>query len=82
MVYSNRRVRLAQRNPYAMDVDQENKNCFNCRRFGYIARNCRNKGTGNRIEKGRRLEYGQMLAIEENNRQNNLKEKENLIIFN
>ena len=41
-----------------MNIDCGNKNCYNCRRFGYLARNCRNKGMGNRIGEGRRLEYG------------------------
>jgi len=40
-----------------MDVDWGNRNCYNCRGFGYLARNCRNRGTGNRIGEGRRLEY-------------------------
>jgi len=82
MVCPNQRIGLAQCNPYAINVDQGNRNCFNCGRFGYMARNCRNKRTGNRIGEGRRLEYGQILAIEGNNRQNNLKEKGDLIVFN
>ena len=41
------------RNPYTMDVDRrENRNCYSCGRFGYIARNCRNRemGMNRRIE--------------------------------
>jgi len=41
------------RNPYTIDVDKrENRNCYNCRRFRYIARNCRNRrmGINRRIE--------------------------------
>jgi len=55
-----------------MDIDRGNKNCYSCRGFGHLARNCRNRGTGNRIGKGRRLEYGQ----------NNLNRDKNLIVFN
>ena len=36
-----------------MDVDRrENRNCYSCGRFGYIARNCRNRemGMNRRIE--------------------------------
>ena len=39
---------MSRCNPYAIDVDQE-MNCYNCEGFGYIARNCRNRGTGRRI---------------------------------
>jgi len=35
---------------------RENQNCYNCRGFGHLTRNCRNR---NRIGKGRRLEYGE-----------------------
>jgi len=51
-------------------MDYGNRNCYNCRRFGHIARNYRNRGTGNRIGEGRRLEYKQ------NNRQKLTIEKE------
>ena len=72
--------------PNAMDVDQENRNCYNCRRVEHLARNYRNRGIGNRIEKRRRLEYGQnngqRLMIEERNGQSNLNGKENIIVFN
>jgi len=39
-----------------------------------LTRNCRNRGTGGRIGKGRRLEYGQRI-IEGENGQNNLNGK-------
>ena len=52
-----------------------------------MARNCRNSGMGNRIGKRRRLEYGnenngQKRITEERNRQNNLNEDEDLVVFN
>jgi len=40
-----------------MEIDRENQNYYNCRSFGHLARNCRNRGTGDRIREGRRLEY-------------------------
>jgi len=68
-----------------MDVDQENRNCYNCRRFRHLARNCRNRGIENRIEEGRRLEYeqnnGQRLMIEEENEQSNLNRDRDLIVL-
>jgi len=51
MVCPNQRVGFAQCNPYAIEVDRRNRNCYNCRRFGYLVRNCRNRETGNRIGK-------------------------------
>jgi len=47
-----------------MNMDQENRNCYNCRGFGHLARNYRNRRTGGRIGKGRKLEYEQKLRIE------------------
>jgi len=58
-------------------VDQENRNCYNCGKFRHLARNCRNRGIGNRIGEGRRLEYGQG-----NNRQSNLNGDRDLIVLN
>ena len=77
MMHSNQRAGFAQCNLYAMDVNQENRNCYSCGGFGYLARNCRNRRTGNKIEEGRRLEYGQG-----NNEQSNLNGEGNLIVFN
>ena len=63
MVCLQQRVGLAQYNSYAIDVDRrENQNCYNCRGFGHLTRNCRNR---NRIGERRRLEYRE----NENNRQ-------------
>jgi len=60
-----------------MDVDRrERRNCYSCGGFEHLARNCRNKRIENRTGEEKRLEYGG------NNEQSNLKEKEDLIIFN
>ena len=65
-----------------MDVNKrENQNCYNCGEFKHLARNCRNRGTENRIGDGKRLEYGQRLIIEENNGQRNLNEKRDLVVL-
>jgi len=86
MVHPNQRAGFAQCNPYTMDVDWGNKNCYNCGRFRYLARNCRNRGIGNRIGEGRKLEYrqnnGQRLMIEGNNRQSNLNREGDLVVLN
>ena len=58
MVHPNQKAEFALYNLYAMDVDQRNKNCYSCREFGHLAKNCRNKRMENRIEESRRLEYG------------------------
>ena len=43
---------------------------YNCEGFRYLARNCRSRGTENRIEKGSRLEYGQRRMIKRRNEDN------------
>jgi len=43
--------------PYTIEVNRRNRNCYNYRGFGYLARNYRNREIGNRIGKRRRLEY-------------------------
>ena len=53
MVTSQQRTGF--RNPYAMDVDQRNRNCYTCGDFRHIARNCRNK----RVGMNRRIEVDQ-----------------------
>jgi len=67
-------------------VDCRNKNCYNCKRFGHLARNCRNRGIGGIIGEGRRLEYRnnkQRRMIEEENEQdNNLNRDRDLIVLN
>ena len=58
IVYPNQRVGFVQCNLYAMDVNQGNRNCYNCRGVGHLARNYKNRGIRNRIGKRRKLEYG------------------------
>ena len=56
MITSQQRTGFPQRNLYAMDVDRrENRNCYACREFGHLARNCRNRGMG----MNRRMEVDQ-----------------------
>jgi len=50
-----------------MNVNKRNKNCYNCRKFGHLVRNCRNRGIGNRIRERRRLEYREKRMIEGGN---------------
>jgi len=73
-----------------MKVDRENKNYYNCGRFKYLARNCKNKRIRERIEQGRRLEYGNRNKKErriikgvnrQNDRQNNLNRNRDLIVL-
>jgi len=62
------RVGFPPRNPYAMDVNRrENRNCYACGGFEYLARNCRNR----RMGMNRRMEVDQ-----DNN--SNLNEEEGL----
>ena len=60
-----------------MEVDYGNRNCYNCRGFGHLTRNCRNRGIRDRIGENRRLEYGNR-----NNGQNNLNKDRDLIVLN
>jgi len=80
-------VYLNQQNPYTMEVDCGNRNCYNCRGFGHLTRNCRNKRLEGRIGEKRKLEYKngnnrERRMIKERNRQNNLNGKQDLILFN
>jgi len=56
MICPQQRVGVAQRNPYAMNVDR-GRNCYACGEFGHMARHYRNRRIGNRIREERRLEY-------------------------
>ena len=64
MTCPNQRAGFASCHPYAMNMDQENRNYYNCGGFGHLARNYRNRRTGGKIRKGRKLEYEQKLRIE------------------
>jgi len=47
MATPQQRTGFPQRNLYTIDVDgRENRNCYVCRGFGYLVRNCRNRGMG------------------------------------
>ena len=82
MACPNQWAVFAPQNLYAIDIDKENRNCYNCGRFGYLARNCRNKRMGGRIREDRRLEYRKNEQRTENNRSNNLNRDKNLIVLN
>jgi len=72
---SGRQTGPPRRDFYAMDVDR-GRNCYNCGGFRHLTKNCRNRGIGNKIGEGKRLEYGQ-----KNNGQNNLNRDKDLIVF-
>jgi len=40
------RARFPQKNPYIIDMDRNNRNCYVCGRFGHMMRHCRNRRTG------------------------------------
>jgi len=47
MMNPQQRIGFPPRNPYAINVNRrENRNCYTCGGFGYLARNCRNRGIG------------------------------------
>ena len=61
-----------RRDPFAMEVDR-GRNCYACRGFGHMARNCRNRGrVMRRVEIGGGRFKGNIKQIE------HLKEVENL----
>jgi len=64
-----------------MNIDSKNRNCYNCGRFGHLARNYRNRRTEGRIEECRRLEYGRNKQRTENNEQSNLNGEGDLIVL-
>ena len=74
MVCPNQRAKFALYNSYAMNLNRRNKNCYNCKDFRHLARNCSNRGTRNKIRESRRLKYRnrnnrQILIIKEGNGQ-------------
>ena len=84
MACPQQRVGFVQQNSYVMKVDRSNRNCYNCREFGHLARNCRNRE--NRIGEGRRLEYSSnrgngQRRVERENGQQNLNEEQDLILL-
>ena len=74
MMWPQQRTEFAQRNLYAININRrENRNCYSCEDSGHLARNCRNRRTGNRIGEGRRLEYRgneRQGRVKEGNREN------------
>jgi len=63
-----------------MGVDRGNRNYYSCGGFGYLVRNCRNRG--NRTGERRRLKYRERRMIEgENGQDNNLNGDRDLIIL-
>ena len=83
IVCSYQRVGFVQCNLYAIDIDRGNRNCYSCQEFRHIARNCKNRETGNKIGKRRKLEYRKRRMIEGRNGQSsNLNGEGDLIIFN
>ena len=75
MMCPNQRTEFTQCNPYTIDIDCGNRNCYNYGGFGHLARNCRNRRVENRTRKERRLKYGQ------DNGQNNLNGERDLMVF-
>ncbi len=71
----------SRRDPYVMEVDRE-RNCYTCRGFGHMARNCRNRGQRGRVADNRRVEYGGSRIEEISNVENNLKVGEDLELLN
>jgi len=57
--------------PYAIEADYRNRNCYNCKGFRHLARDCRNRGIEGRIGEDKRLEYGNR-----NNRERRMIEEE------
>ena len=90
MACPQQREWFVQQNPYAMEVDRSNRNCYSCESFGHFARNCRNRRVGNRIGERRRLEYGSNKNNEQRriegengqNNENNLNGEQDLILLN
>ena len=65
------------RNPYTMEIDKSNRNCYSCGGFGHLARNYNNRRIRNRTGEGRRMNIGEQRG----NGQNNLNGEGDLIVF-
>ena len=70
-----------RQDPFSMEIDR-GRNCYACRGFGHMARNCRNQGQRERVAENRRVEYGGGRIEEIMNIANNLKEEENIELLN
>ena len=56
IMYPNQQtVFIPQQDLYAMEMSCGNRNCYNCGGFGHMEKHCRNRETGGRIGKGRKL---------------------------
>ena len=67
LLQEQERRRGVRRDPYAVEVDK-GRNCYSCREFGYLVRNCI---IWSIVDQERRVEYRE-----------NLKEKESLVVLN
>jgi len=56
IIYPQQREEVAQRNPYAIEVDR-GRNYYACGRFRHMAQHYRNRGGRIRIGDGKRLKY-------------------------
>ena len=88
IVCLNQQIVFTSYNLYSIEVDRNNRNCYNCEGFRHLARNCRNRGMGDRIGEERRLEYGQgnnkqkRMIKEEEGQNSNLNGDRDLIVLN
>jgi len=67
-----RRKGKIRRDSYTINVNRE-RNCYSCRRFSHLARNCRNWSI---VDQGKRIKYKNNF-----NHSNKLKEEESLIVL-
>jgi len=68
IVYLNQWTEFVFHNLYTIDINRENRKYYDCRGFGHLVRNCRNRRIRGRIRKGRRLEYERNKQRTKNNR--------------
>jgi len=67
----NPTLRVLSYNKYAINIDKE-RNCYNYRKFGYIAKHCRERENQGRVGQGRRVNYK-----DNQNNASNLNEEKN-----